>query len=125
MKLIHSSAQAGPIPASNPSRLAGPRGSGYPQLGNPGAIPLPGSQGDTPTHTRKFEDELNLHLVVGVCYSWLLSASQLVCAPQGPAPNKGGGKLYPALSMVSETQGDPVKAKNPTHRGKAHSPCPG
>lgn len=91
-KHIPSSSQASPIPASNPSRLAGPCGSGYPQLGNPGAIPLPGSQGDTPTHTRKFEDELNLHLAVGVCYSWLLGASRLVCAPQGPAPHKGGGR---------------------------------
>lgn len=79
-----------PRASFQPIKAGQPWGSGSPQLGNPGALPLPGSQGDTHTHTRKSEEELNLHLVVGVCYSWLLSASQLVCALQGPAPNKSG-----------------------------------
>lgn len=65
------------------SKAEWPCGSGYPQLGNPGAIPLPGSQGDTPTHTRKLEDELNLHLAVGVCYSWLLGSLQSVLRTPG------------------------------------------
>lgn len=109
--------RAGPTPATT-IKAGWPCGSGYPQLGNPGAIPLPGSQGDTPTHTRKLEDELNLHLAVGVCYSWLLGSSQSVCTPQGPAPNKEGGKLCPALSTASETQGDTARPKNPTCRSR-------
>lgn len=109
--------RAGPTPATT-IKAGWPCGSGYPQLGNPGAIPLPGSQGDTHTHTRKLEDELNLHLAVGVCYSWLLGSSQSVCTPQGPAPNKEGGKLCPALSTASETQGDTARPKNPTCRSR-------
>lgn len=120
-KLIPSSSQASLVPASNPSRLASPGALATHSWGILVLSPSLGAR-ETPPHTRKSEEELNLHLVVGVCYSWLLSTSQLVCAPRGPAPNKVGGKL-PSFLYGSQKPKVTPSGLRTQHTEARHTAC--
>lgn len=117
-KLIPSSSQAGPIPASKPARLNGPVALATHSWGILVLSPSLGAR-ETPPHTPANWRMSSIYTWLWECVthgSW--APYSRYCAPQGPAPNKEGEKLCPALSMASETLGDTARPKNPTQGGR-------
>lgn len=117
-KLIPSSSQAGPVPASKPARLIGPVALATHSWGILVLSPSLGAR-ETPPHTPANWRMSSIYTWLWECVthgSW--APYSRYCAPQGPAPNKEGEKLCPALSMASETLGDTARPKNPTQGGR-------
>lgn len=88
--------------SSQPSRLAGPVVLATHSWGILVLSPSLGAR-ETPPHTPANWRMSSIYTWLWECVTHGSSAPQSVRTPQGPAPNKEGGKLCPAFSTASET----------------------